>query len=355
MKRNNYYMYLIIFFIIVFTIYLYYSNNYVKENFTTPNSFHHRTVRLPTTQAEPEVERAQLSAVSLPTSYNILSNNRITIGVYDQLGTGTCGAHSLAFALEFHLKKNNSRSTERPSRVFLYQYSKWMMEIYDNSRTSPSQYTYDSISRTTNSIIRRTYNCHNFGMSVPFFLPYMSNYKIPTETQYPFPTPPSSYRGGDYGSLCTIIPRVFVTGSNVINNRRITWETIRSPKVQNIKQHLLSNRPVIIGFQLWSSGMTADGALSNPSNPHGGARIGSGHFPLPNVSREDYWGDHYAVIIGYNDTTSNFTFRNSWGVNYGNHTGNYTIPYTYVYRGNTYGGMSNVALTSEIISIKSYN
>jgi hypothetical protein len=350
MKKNDYYLYLFIFLIIVLSIYLYYSNYYSKETFTLPNNFHHRTVRLPRAEVEPELERAQLAAVSLPTSYNILTNNSINIGVYDQLGTGTCAAHSLAFALEFFLKKNRISTTERPSRVFIYQFSKWMYQIYSDHTRPSSQYTYDSISRSSNSIIRRAYNCTEFGMNIPFFLPYMSNYKIPTESQYPFPRPPSGYQGGDYGSLCTIIPRQFVTGSAIRNNRRITWETIRSPKVQNIKQHLLSNRPVIIGFQLWSSASNADGALSNSANPQGGARIGSGHFPLPNTSREDYWGDHYAVIIGYNDSTSNFTFRNSWGVNYGNHTGNYTIPYTYVYRGSVNG-----AFTPEIISIKNYN
>lgn len=299
-----------------------------------------------------ELPRAQLSAVRLPSSYNILSNNSISIGVYDQLLTGTCAAHSLAFALEFHLKKNRISTTERPSRVFIYQYAKWMTEIWNNHRTPESEYTYDNLSRTTNSAIRRAYDCtEQFGISIPFLLPYMSNYKIPTETQYPFPTPPRQYGGGDYGSLCTIIPRNFVTGSNVRNNRRLTWETIISPKVDNIKRHLSSNRPVIIGFQLWRSGMSADGALSNPSNPYfGGAQRGSGHFPLPNQSINDqYQGDHYAVIIGYNDATSNFTFRNSWGVTYGNHTGNYTMPYTYVYRGSSYG-----AYTSEIISITNY-
>lgn len=351
MKKSKFYLYIFIFFIVVFSIYLYYSSYYIEETFTAPSNFPYRTVRIPRKEVEPELERAQLSATRLPTSYNILTNNRISIGVYDQLGTTTCGAHSLAFVLEFHLKKNNTRSTERPSRVFIHQYSKWMMEIYNNLRTPPSQYRYDNISITTDSTLRKAYNCSGEnGMNILFFLSYMSNYRIPTEVQYPFPSSPSGYQGGDYGSLCAIIPRQFVTGSNVRNNRRITWESIRSPKVQNIKQHLSSNRPVIIGFQLWSSARAAVGTLSNSSNLMGGHRNGTGHFPLPNVSTDQYWGEHYAVIIGYNDSTSNFTFRNSWGINSGNYTGNYTMPYTYVYRGSdSYG-----SFTPEIISIINY-
>ena len=348
--KKGYYLYLTIFLIVVFTIYLCHSSYYIQETFNSPTNFHHRTITLPRSEVEPELERAQLSAISLPTSYNILSNNRISIGVYDQLGTTTCAAHALAFALEFHLKNNSRSSTERPSRVFIHQYSKWMSAIYNDESRSPTEYSYNNISTTTNNHIRRSYNCQTSGTNVLFILPYMSNYKIPTEIQYPFPTTPRNYQGGDYGSLCSIIPRRFVTGSSIGNNRRITWQTIRSPKVQNIKQHLSSNRPVIIGFQLWTSCMSADGPLSNASNPNGGTRIGSGHFPLPNSPGDRHFGDHYAVIIGYNDLTSNFTFRNSWGINYGNHTGNYTMPYTYAYRGS-----GSVAFINEIISIKSYN
>ena len=54
----------------------------------------------------------------------------------------------------------------------------------------------------------------------------------------------------------------------------------------------------------------------------------NGNVPLPLLT-ENALGGHAICIIGYDDATSRFKFRNSWGDNWGNH-GYGTLPYSYL-------------------------
>jgi len=46
-------------------------------------------------------------------------------------------------------------------------------------------------------------------------------------------------------------------------------------------------------------------------------------------------GGHALVLVGYNDSTSRFTFRNSWGASWGD-AGYGTIPYAYLTSDNAF-------------------
>jgi C1A family cysteine protease len=59
------------------------------------------------------------------------------------------------------------------------------------------------------------------------------------------------------------------------------------------------------------------------------AAMTTGTIPMPNTKREQLMGGHAICLTGYNDTTSLFTFTNSWGT-YTGISGRFTIPYNYV-------------------------
>ena len=69
-----------------------------------------------------------------------------------------------------------------------------------------------------------------------------------------------------------------------------------------IKNALARGFPAVIGFDVYDSfyNITSNGIM-----------------PYPNVNTEDLLGGHAVAIVGYNDNTSRFIVRNSWGTSWG--------------------------------------
>lgn len=102
-----------------------------------------------------------------------------------------------------------------------------------------------------------------------------------------------------------------------------------SQNVTEIKSVLASGICMVFGIDVYSSFMSSQVATT-------------GYVPMPNVSREDYYGGHAMVLCGYNDYTQMFLFRNSWGADWG--IGGYGwIPYAYVVSGYLAGDIWSVS------------
>jgi len=74
--------------------------------------------------------------------------------------------------------------------------------------------------------------------------------------------------------------------------------------------------PIIFGIIVYSSFMTDSVATT-------------GIVPLPNIVTETAEGGHCILMLGYNDTTQQFTCVNSWSSSWGN-KGLFYLPYAYV-------------------------
>ena len=98
--------------------------------------------------------------------------------------------------------------------------------------------------------------------------------------------------------------------------------------VQSIKNALYSGLPVIFGVAVFESFFWN----------------ATGDIPMPRTY-EQMLGGHAMLIVGYDDTTRRFKFRNSWGTGWGR--GGYgTIPYEYA--GNRQLGSDYWVLTDEL-------
>lgn len=83
-----------------------------------------------------------------------------------------------------------------------------------------------------------------------------------------------------------------------------------------VKAAIAQGYPVVIGFDVYASFET--GTWWQPS--------GSGMMPYPNVNTEQILGGHAVALVGYNDATSSFIARNSWGTSWGKN-GYFYMPY----------------------------
>jgi C1A family cysteine protease len=78
-----------------------------------------------------------------------------------------------------------------------------------------------------------------------------------------------------------------------------------------VKNALARGFPVVIGFDVYESFYN----------------IGSnGIMPYPNTATEELLGGHAVAIVGYNDNTSRFIVRNSWGTSWADR-GYFYMPY----------------------------
>ena len=89
-----------------------------------------------------------------------------------------------------------------------------------------------------------------------------------------------------------------------------------------------TNSPIIFGITVYSSFMTQQVA-------------NTGIVPMPNTTTETLEGGHCIVMVGYNNTTQQFTCLNSWGNKWGN-KGFFYLPYAYV---------TNPSLASDFCSL----
>jgi C1A family cysteine protease len=212
---------------------------------------------------------------SLPPSSIDLSE--YCTSVKDQGQEGSCTAFSTIAAMEFLEKKFNSNPMSNFSEQFTYYVTR-----VDIARGPPSQdsgaYVRDSIKSTI-----------SYGTCFENTWPYSNPLNRKPSTQ-------AYLEAKKYGT--------------------ISYTTIQANNLNLLKTTLSQGIPVVIGFICYSN--IFDSGVST-----------TGIIPLQN---DNIIGGHAVLLVGYNDTTGQFKFKNSWGTSWGDNGYGY-LPYEYYTEG----------------------
>jgi C1A family cysteine protease len=194
--------------------------------------------------------------------------------VLDQGQLGSCTANAIGSAYEFDQMKQNVAAPFIPSRLF----------IYYNERVIEGTVSQDS------------------GATIRDSVKAVAQYGAPPETLWPYKI-----------TKFTAKPPVKVY------NAGKKYEAVKYQSVtQNlaaIQSALASGFPVVYGFSVYESFVAAPVAKT-------------GVVPMP-AAKEKLLGGHANMLVGYDDATSRFLSKNSWGTGWGM-AGYFTIPYDYL-------------------------
>ena len=218
-----------------------------------------------------------LNASRLPAQYNILATNGLynKISVFDQGYLGSCVSNALSFVYSLLEYKQGNYVFITPSRLF----------IYYNGRVLENTVPYD------------------YGLEIYDGISTMKTNGVCDEKIWPY-----------------VISK-FASKPSVICYQKANISKVLSisPVAQNLvalQTAISSGLPVIIGIDVYDS-------FENQSVDR------TGIIPIPNVNTETLLGGHCVVLTAYNNANKLFTFRNSWGKNWGA-GGNGYIPYSYI-------------------------
>lgn len=194
--------------------------------------------------------------------------------VYDQGDIGSCTANSASTMFSYICKKNQGVDV-LPSRLFLY----YNTRVIENNVNTDSGATL----RNTMRSLRSSGICKETSWAYQDSLLFQQ----PTTDCY---TEALNYQALSYASV----------------NINLT----------SMKNALQSGFIFVIGILVFSSFMSL--SVAN-----------TGIVPPPNTRRESFLGGHAICITGYSDHRQAFSFRNSWGTDWGIQ-GNGWIPYSYL-------------------------
>jgi C1A family cysteine protease len=194
--------------------------------------------------------------------------------VYDQGQLGSCTANAIGGALQFNQMKEGLADIFVPSRLFIY-YNERVME--------------NSVDEDAGAMIRDG-------------IKSVSKEGAPHETLWPYviskfktKPPPKAYK-------------------DALKHRAILYERVNATMDQ-LKGCLASGYPFVFGFSVYDSFESSEVAKT-------------GVVPMPKP-KERQLGGHAVLAVGYDDPTSRFIVRNSWGDKWGN-AGYFTMPYDYL-------------------------
>lgn len=199
--------------------------------------------------------------------------------VYNQGSLGSCTANGVGGCLQF-TERELGFSARIPSRLFLYF----------NTRVIMGTVGEDS------------------GASIRDSVKSAVKYGYPDEADYPYRVrdfakkPPNS-------AYTKAKPRML----------KAPWYGRVAQTAESLKSTLVSGNPIVFGFSVYESFMSA-------------ATAKSGVCPMP-AKGEDMVGGHAVVLVGYDDERKAFLVRNSWGTAWGLN-GYFWMPYDYVLNGN---------------------
>lgn len=216
---------------------------------------------------------------------------------YDQGRLGSCVACAVAGAIEYAMRKRSNdpkvsdfiekKRVFTPSRLFIYYGAREIL---------------GTIEEDSGAMIRDAMKVvYNLGAPRETGHPY----RVTRFTEKP---PKVSYKSAPF--------------------HKITSYRSVPVSVNSLRAALAEGFPVVIGVAVF------DSFESN--------RLGDVPMPQP---RETMLGGHAVLVVGYDDATQRFKFRNSWGTEWGRN-GYGTIPYNYA--GNSRYGGDYWLLTDEL-------
>lgn len=203
--------------------------------------------------------------------------------IYDQGQLGSCTANAIAAHLDFNRKKQGEQPIV-PSRLF----------IYYNERAADG--TVDSDAGSTIRESAKTVKKNG----------------APPETLWPY-----------------LVSKFKNKPTTQVYKDAVSYEdlTYLSVRRLNLKDRLAEGYPVVIGISVYES-------FESP------AAMKTGVIPMPEMS-ESLLGGHAVMLVGYNEVTEQFIFRNSWSSSWGA-SGYGFLPYAY---------LSNSSLSSDFWSL----
>ncbi|CAB4965321.1 MAG: peptidase [Actinobacteria bacterium] len=207
--------------------------------------------------------------------------------VYQQGSIQSCTANAIAAAIEFSLLKNRMK-VFTPSRLFIYFNER---SIQGNLRTDTGAALRDGIK-----------SVHHQGVCPEAMWPYDPvKPEVATNVWAPRAKPavkpsPECYR-------------------EALKHQLVSYERLRRSLPQ-FKGCLASGFPFVFGFTMYDAF-------------EGGAVAKSGVLHMPDLENEAYVGGHAVLAVGYDDHTSSFIVRNSFGSRWGK-GGYFTMPYRYL-------------------------
>lgn len=193
---------------------------------------------------------------------------------YDQGNLGSCTANAIAGMLQFDRMKEKAAEQWTPSRLFIY----W------NERADDGDVNSDA-----GSTIREGIKAiHEKGYCAESIWPY-------DETQWAQHPPTLAYQ-------------------MAFKKRVQKYQAVPQDEYA-IKHCLAQNKPIAFGISVYDSFMSDIAAAT-------------GLIPMPQLD-ESLLGGHAVLMIGYDDASSQFLVRNSWGPFWGD-KGYFYLPYAYV-------------------------
>lgn len=189
--------------------------------------------------------------------------------VEDQGPLGSCTGHAVSSAMEILLKRQ--RREMELSRLFIYYHARLLINTVN---WDSGAYLRDAVK-----------SVNKWGAS---------NEKLWQYNIREYKTRPSTIAYEDARS------------------RRAT-EYRRCAGAGDIRAALSEGHPVVIGFLVYSSFMSAD-------------TVRRGTMIYPNVRRETMLGGHAVCLVGYDNGRQTFIAKNSWGSNWGDR-GYFYMPY----------------------------
>jgi C1A family cysteine protease len=194
--------------------------------------------------------------------------------VYNQGELGSCTANALACAIQYDELKQNLLNNQTPSRLFIYYNERDMEGNIDNDT----------------------------GASLRDGVKSINNVGYCDETQWPYDIEKFKYKPTQD---CYDYAR---------KHKALTYKRVQQDET-HIKSVLNMGFPVVFGISVYESFESERVAKT-------------GIVPLPENS-EIMLGGHAIVLVGYDEEKRLFTFRNSWGEDWGDKGYGY-LPYEYV-------------------------
>ena len=216
--------------------------------------------------------------------------------VYDQGQLGSCTANAIAGAFEFEAKKQNATNDFMPSRLF----------IYYNERAIEHTINTDSGAQIRDGIK----SINQQGVCPEKMLPY----NIDKFTQKP-------------SKACY---------DAALKHQLTSYHRV-TRTLNQMQACLADGYPFVFGFTVYESFESA-------------AMAKTGKLNLPKKT-ESVIGGHAVMAVGYDDKTTRFIVRNSWGNTWGLN-GYFTMPYDYLLNENLSDDFWTIRLIEDSPALK---